>query len=70
MIRRKDSMSFAEFMRGKYDIDNEEYLGRLIQNMTLKEQGLIACEPFESLWKQKNTQNDTCQSIIFFTRLP
>ena len=52
MIRRKDSMSFAEFMRGKYDIDNEEYLGRLIQNMTLKEQGLIACEPFESLWKQ------------------
>ena len=52
MIRRKDSMSFAEFMRGKYDIDNEEYLGRLIQNMTLKEQGLIACEPFETLWKQ------------------
>lgn len=51
MIRRKDSMSFTEFMRGKYEPTDEEYVGRLIQNMTLKEQGLLACEPFEILWK-------------------
>lgn len=51
MIRRKDSMSFAEFMRGKYDPEDREYLGKLIKNMTLKEQSLMACEPFDTLWK-------------------
>lgn len=51
MIRRKDSMSFAEFMRGKYDPDNIPYVGSLFQNMTLKEQSMIACESFEVLWK-------------------
>jgi 8-oxo-dGTP pyrophosphatase MutT (NUDIX family) len=52
MIRRKDSMSFAEFMRGKYDGTNLEYVATLIQNMTLKEQAGIACDPFEVLWRQ------------------
>ncbi len=52
MIRRKDSMSFAEFMRGKYDPDDEPYVATLIKNMTLKEQAAIASETFEVLWKQ------------------
>lgn len=52
MIRRKDSMSFAEFMRGKYDPTNIPYLSTLIKNMTLKEQAAIACESFETLWRQ------------------
>lgn len=51
MIRRKDSMSFTEFIRGKYDINNKEYIKILLKNMTLKEQALIASEPFEVLWK-------------------
>jgi 8-oxo-dGTP pyrophosphatase MutT (NUDIX family) len=51
MIRRKDSMSFAEFMRGKYDPDNTEYVSRLIKNMTLKEQANVASELFETLWR-------------------
>jgi len=42
MIRRKDSMSFAEFMRGKYDVNDGPYLATLIRNMTLKEQAGIA----------------------------
>lgn len=52
MIRRKDSMSFAEFMRGKYETDNIEYVSTLIKNMTLKEQASIASDSFESLWRQ------------------
>ena len=51
MIRRKDSMSFAEFMRGKYDPTNEDYVGRLIQNMTIEEQNAIRTNTFESLWR-------------------
>jgi len=52
MIRRKDSMSFAEFMRGKYDADNIEYVSTLVKNMTLKEQASIASDSFEALWRQ------------------
>ena len=52
MIRRKDSMSFAEFMRGKYDPTNSEYVGRLLSNMTTSEQHDIAHKPFDELWRQ------------------
>lgn len=52
MVCRKDSMSYAEFMRGKYDPENPDYINLLMKNMTIKEQAMIACEPFESLWRQ------------------
>ena len=52
MIRRKDSMSFAEFMRGKYETDNIPYVSTLVKNMTLKEQAAIASDSFETLWRQ------------------
>jgi 8-oxo-dGTP pyrophosphatase MutT (NUDIX family) len=52
MIRRKDSMSFAEFIRGKYDPTDTAYVSVLMKNMTLKEQANIASEPFEVLWRQ------------------
>jgi 8-oxo-dGTP pyrophosphatase MutT (NUDIX family) len=51
MIRRKDSMSFTEFMRGKYDQEDPDYVARLIKNMTLKEQANVASETFEILWR-------------------
>ena len=52
MIRRKDSMSFAEFMRGKYDPANTDYVGRLLSNMTIAEQHDIARKSFDDLWRQ------------------
>jgi len=52
MIRRKDSMSFAEFIRGKYDPTDMNYISVLVKNMTLKEQASIASETFETLWRQ------------------
>jgi 8-oxo-dGTP pyrophosphatase MutT (NUDIX family) len=51
MIRRKDSMSFAEFMRGKYDPEDTPYVSLLFKNMTLKEQSLVVSENFDTLWK-------------------
>lgn len=51
MIRRKDSMSFAELMRGKYEDSDLEYVSKLLKNMTLKEQALFVSESFETLWK-------------------
>jgi 8-oxo-dGTP pyrophosphatase MutT (NUDIX family) len=52
MIRRKDSMSFAEFMRGKYDPTDTDYVGRLLSNMTVTEQRDIVNKSFDDLWRQ------------------
>lgn len=50
MVRRKDSMSYMEFIRGKYDTLNTEYVKKQISNMTIQEQTAIVNEEFETLW--------------------
>jgi 8-oxo-dGTP pyrophosphatase MutT (NUDIX family) len=50
MVRRKDSMSYMEFIRGKYDSHNIDYIKRLFSNMTLQEQQSVLNEPFDALW--------------------
>jgi 8-oxo-dGTP pyrophosphatase MutT (NUDIX family) len=52
MVRRKDSMSYMEFLRGKYELMQAEYVHRLIQNMTQDEQRRIVEMPFLTLWSQ------------------
>ena len=50
MVKRKDSMSYMEFIRGKYDPSDLDYTGRLISNMTQLEQKTIVDEEFDTLW--------------------
>ena len=50
MVRRKDSMSFTEFLRGKYSTHPAEYLGTLLSNMTQSEQHMIRTQQFDTLW--------------------
>lgn len=50
MVKRKDSMSYMEFIRGKYDLGNMDYVQRLVGNMTAPEQKLIVEEEFDTLW--------------------
>ena len=50
MVKRKDSMAYMEFIRGKYDLGDQAYIDRLIGNMTLPEQKLIVAEEFDTLW--------------------
>jgi 8-oxo-dGTP pyrophosphatase MutT (NUDIX family) len=73
MIRRKDSMSFAEFLRGRYDPTDTNYVSTLVENMTLKEQALVASEPFETLWKllwgDDRTSSDFAPSRDRFNQL-
>ena len=52
MVRRKDSMSYMEFIRGKYELHDLEYLRKQLQNMTITEQQSIVNEEFEVLWKR------------------
>jgi len=50
MIRRKDSLSCIEFIRGKFSFMDEEYIGILLRNMTQMEQERLLTCTFEQLW--------------------
>ena len=50
MVRRKDSMSFAEFVRGKYDPTNIDYVNTLLSNTSQAELHRLQTEDFESIW--------------------
>ena len=52
MVQRKDSLSFVEFIRGKYTIEQKAYLMRLISNMTPSERERLRTKTFEDLWKE------------------
>lgn len=51
MIRRKDSLRFVEFIRGKYDINNVDYLRQMIENMTQIERENLKKHTFDELWQ-------------------
>ena len=51
-IRRKDTLGFMDFIRGKYSIYNKEYILQLLNEMTVQEkESLLKCE-FIELWSQ------------------
>lgn len=50
MIQRKDSLCFMEFIRGKFETTDEEYIKRLLCGMTNYEREMILNEPFQILW--------------------
>ena len=50
MIQRKDSLCFIEFIRGKYDVFNIDYIQILINKFTLDEKRSIINNSFDELW--------------------
>jgi 8-oxo-dGTP pyrophosphatase MutT (NUDIX family) len=65
LIRRKDSLRFVEFVRGKYDLNDELYLKQMLGNMTQEEREFLRATTFDDLWKRvwgsgqtKNYKND------------
>jgi 8-oxo-dGTP pyrophosphatase MutT (NUDIX family) len=52
MIRRKDSMSYVEFISGKYCPRDEDYIKVLLENMTVQERLNICYLDFEVLWNR------------------
>jgi 8-oxo-dGTP pyrophosphatase MutT (NUDIX family) len=51
LIRRKDSLRFVDFVRGKYDIRDEVYLTQMLSNMTGAEREAIRASTFDELWR-------------------
>ena len=50
MIRRRDTLGFIDFMRGKYNINNKVYLMNIINEMTNYEKEMLKTMDFDSLW--------------------
>lgn len=58
LVRRRDSISYVEFLRGKYKLDNPEYIRLLINGMTAEERRRLLTGTFDTLWEAVwNSQN-------------
>ena len=58
LVRRRDSLSYVEFMRGKYNLDNPDYITLLINGMTVDERRRLLTGHFDDLWESLwNSQN-------------
>ena len=73
LIRRKDSFSYVEFLRGKYKLTNHDYIQLLFNEMTTEERGRLLTGAFSDLWfalwsgqhtRQFRTESETAQSIF------
>lgn len=61
MVQRKDSLSYVEFIRGKYSLDKKAYILKLVSNMTARERNALRTLDFDSLWRQL-WQADDCKA--------
>ena len=51
LIRRKDTLGFIDFLRGKYSLLNKEYIVNMLKQMTISEKESLLENDFDSLWK-------------------
>lgn len=58
LIRRRDSLAYVEFLRGKYKNDHRDYIQLLIHGMTADERSRLLVNTFDKLWDTLwNNQN-------------
>ena len=63
MIRRKDTLGFIDFMRGKYSIYNKDYIKNMILQMTMEERELLKTLDFQELWIKIWGNNNLSRTI-------
>jgi len=52
MIRRRDTLGFIDFMRGKYSVYDKSYIANMIGQMTVDEKRRLLTQPFGDIWKE------------------
>lgn len=52
MIRRKDTLGHVDFMRGKYSLNNKEYILNMLNQMTIDEKESLIQNDFSELWNK------------------
>ena len=60
IIKRKDSLAFIDFMRGKYIMEDKNYILNLLNNMSISERNFLLDNDFNTIWNylwNYNTNN-------------
>jgi len=60
IIKRKDSLAFIDFMRGKYIMEDKNYILNLLNNMSINERTFLLENDFATIWNylwNYNTNN-------------
>jgi len=52
MIRRRHTLGFIDFIRGKYSMYNKEYILNLFQEMTVDEKETLRTDDFKTIWNK------------------
>jgi ADP-ribose pyrophosphatase YjhB (NUDIX family) len=50
MVCRKETLGYIDFMRGKYSVQNKDYIVNMVRQMTREEKELLKMETFDNLW--------------------
>jgi len=50
MIRRRHTLGFIDFMRGKYLVENRFYIANMIYQMTNAEKQMLKTQSFDEVW--------------------
>ena len=50
MIRRRDTLGFIDFMRGKYSTNNKDYIMNMLKQMTIHEKQKLISLSFDEIW--------------------
>jgi 8-oxo-dGTP pyrophosphatase MutT (NUDIX family) len=50
MIRRKDTLGFIDFMRGKYSVYHKDYIMNMLRQMTVHEKARLVSQSFDQIW--------------------
>tara|TARA_B100001540_G_C15785933_1_gene633212 strand:- start:1187 stop:1984 length:798 start_codon:yes stop_codon:yes gene_type:complete len=51
LIRRKDSLGFVDFIRGKYKVNSKQYIINILEEMTISERNMLNTYCFRDLWE-------------------
>tara|TARA_Y100000741_G_scaffold96554_1_gene71730 strand:- start:329 stop:1162 length:834 start_codon:yes stop_codon:yes gene_type:complete len=68
LVQRKDSISYIEFIRGKYSITNTNKLLTILSNITKTELSNILNNNFDSLWHKLWSSNIDKVSVLKFEK--
>lgn len=82
MIRRKDTLGYMDFMRGKYSVSNQKYILNMLQQMTVQEKEKLRKYTFDALWSDlwkeeddpgpsnRRSERATTDAVVVKTRHP
>tara|TARA_B100001093_G_C26604612_1_gene917443 strand:+ start:172 stop:963 length:792 start_codon:yes stop_codon:yes gene_type:complete len=72
LIEKKNTLSYIEFLRGKYSINNIDYIQLLFDRMNIDEKNIIIKNNFDYLWKNLwenyDKINDCIKKEYYFSK--